>query len=202
MLQVINGSNADLHSGLLRSFSMLRYDTFIRRLGWKLSSPLPGMELDEFDDERAVYLVAANQHAEVIAGARLLDTSHRSLLAELFPNLVCGYPPRDPRVFEVTRFVVDHRPERLSGTRNICAKLLWGLQEYGTWAKLTHLVSVSYVGMEPILRRAGYRFDRMGGTLRIDGNEIVALKHEVSSSVRKRSELRARGAEPLELRLL
>lgn len=87
--------------------------------------------------------------------------------------------PVSPKVFEVTRFAVEDRRERLEGCGNICAELLWGVQQYAAWAGIEGLVSVSYTTMEPILRRAGYRFTRLGTVKPMDGSRVVALALDV-----------------------
>jgi N-acyl-L-homoserine lactone synthetase len=164
----------------------LRYEIFIRQLGWKIPCREPRFEQDQFDDPHAKYLVATDGTGTALGGTRLLDTSRRSFLGEIFPHLVDGPVPADPRIFEVTRFVAP-RIQSPDGTRSACMELLWGLQAYGLWAGLTHLVSLSYVAMEPILRRAGYRSRRLGPEVRMDGSRVVALLHDVDTSVLERS---------------
>jgi N-acyl-L-homoserine lactone synthetase len=189
VIQTIDNGNAHLHGKLLRAFSALRYETFIRQLGWKIPCREPGFEEDQFDDSHAKYLVSTDADGAVLGGMRLLDTSRRSLLGEVFPYLVDGPIPADPNIFEVTRFVAPRR-QCAAGSGSVCMELLWGLQTYGLWAGLTHLVSVSYVTMEPILRRAGYRSRRLGPEVEMDGSRIVALLHDIDTSALEQSRRR------------
>jgi N-acyl-L-homoserine lactone synthetase len=183
MIQVIDRTNAHQHQDVLHAFAALRYQVFVERLGWRIPCREPGREEDQFDDEHAIYVAVLDSVGNLLGGARLLDTSRRSLLAEVFPHLVSGPAPADPKVFEVTRFVVA-APQQSGETRGgACMELLWGLQAYGIWAGLSHLVSVSYLSMEPILRRAGYRFCRMGAVQEIDGSRVAALQHDVNAGV-------------------
>src|SRR5580658_8432276 len=128
MIHVIDKTNAHLHGDSLRSFSALRYEVFVRRLGWRIPCREPGYEEDQFDDGSATYLIVIDSRGELLGGARLLDTSHRSLLAEVFPQLVDGATPADPKVFEVTRFVIAPQRQASTGNSNVCMELLWGLQ--------------------------------------------------------------------------
>jgi N-acyl-L-homoserine lactone synthetase len=192
MIQVIDRTNRQIHGETLHSYFELRHAVFIGRLGWQLDCAEEGIERDQFDNEDAIYLTVSNRHGQVVGGARLLDTSRRSLLGEIFPDLVDGPIPADPGVYEVTRFVVDPRRERLEGCGDVCAELLWGLQEFGIWAGLDRLVSVSYVSLEPILRRAGYRSCRLGPSLTVDGTQIVARSHEIAPEVRDASRRRVK----------
>jgi N-acyl-L-homoserine lactone synthetase len=182
LIQVIDQTNTHLHSETLRSFAALRYQVFVKQLGWQLPCEEPGFEHDQFDDGAAVYLVLTDCNGHAMGGARLLDTSRRSLLAEVFPYLVDGSPPTDPKVFEVTRFVATSP----NGERIDCTELLWALQVYGVWAGLTHFVSVSYLSLEPILRRSGYRFRRLGRAMPMDGSRVAALQHDIDAATRER----------------
>ena len=183
MIQVIDRSNAHRHKGVLRSYGALRHEVFIRRLGWRIPCGEDGVEQDQFDGPDAVYLTVSNRSDEVVGGVRLLNMAGRSLLREVFPHLVDGAIPASPTVLELTRFAVDHRRDRLSGCGDVSAELLWGLQEYGLWSGITQFVSVSSLGLEPLLRRAGYRFRRMGTPALSGGAMVTALKHEVSLDI-------------------
>jgi len=190
VIQTIDGTNVHLHREMLRSFSALRYEIFIKQLGWKIPRCVNGLEEDQFDDDNAIYLIATNSCGDVVGGTRLLDTSRRSLLGEIFPHLVDGPVPADPRIFEVTRFAVAPRHQRADDHVNVCMELLWGLQAFGISAGLTHYVSVSHIALEPLLRRAGYRFRRLGGVIKMDGSRIAALQHDVLVTALEQSHAR------------
>ncbi|CCG08875.1 acyl-homoserine-lactone synthase [Pararhodospirillum photometricum] len=179
MFTITDQYNAIANAWLIHSFSELRYEIFINRLKWPLACPV-GREVDQFDDQDAVYLTSTNRRGQVVAGARLLSTARRSLLNEAFAGLVDGPLPCDDLIVDVTRFAVDHRPERVEGCGNLCGQLLVALQEYGLALGLKHYVSVSDVRMEPILRRGGFRFQRLGGEVSMDGTGVVALTVEIS----------------------
>ncbi len=182
MLDVITGANAPFHSDILLSFGELRYETFVRHLGWKLDCA-EGNERDQFDTPAAVYLTIRNSRGAVIAGARLLDSLGPNLLCDVFPQLLEGAAPVGPRIYDITRFAVDPRRERLEGRANVCQELLCGLMEFGVGIGAPHFISVSDIRIEPILRRAGWRIHRLGGVAEMDGTGVVGLRHEVSAEV-------------------
>lgn len=184
MMNLIDSSNRAMHAETLRSFAELRYEVFVRRLGWALPAARDGFEEDEYDTSRAVYVTISNSAGHVIAGARLLDTSDASLLNEIFPHLVKdGDLPRSDRIYEITRFAIDHRRERLEGSMDLRNRLLWGIQATALHLELDKMVSVTYTHLEPMLRKAGYRFRRLGDVDCIDGIPTVALEHEVSPDI-------------------
>lgn len=128
-VNLIDSSNRSMHAETLRSFAELRYEIFIRHLGWPLPDTGNGLEEDEYDSSRTVYVTISNSVGQVVAGARLLDTADASLLNEVFPHLIKeGDLPRSPQVYEITRFAIDHRRERLEGCMDLRARLLWAFK--------------------------------------------------------------------------
>jgi N-acyl-L-homoserine lactone synthetase len=182
MITVIDSTNHHLHADTLRDFAALRYEIFINRLAWPLDCE-PGFETDQFDGPDAVYLIIQNPRGEVVAGSRMLNTAKPSLLRDVFSHLVDGETPVHPDIWDVTRFAVDHRRDRLEGCGNVCAELLTGMIEWGVSVDSQRFVSVSDVRVEPILRRAGWRFLRIGKVLEMDGTGVTALSHQVNEEV-------------------
>lgn len=184
MMNLIDASNRAVHTETLRSFAELRYEIFVRRLGWPLPDARDGLEEDEYDTARAIYVTVSNSAGQVIGGARLLDTADASLLNEVFPHLVKDDDlPRSPRIYEITRFAIDPRRERLEGCQDLRNRVLWGVQAAALHLGLQKMVSITYVHLEPMLRKVGYRFRRLGDVDSIDGIATVALEHEVSPEI-------------------
>ncbi len=182
MLKVLS-LNDPHHAGLLDSFFRLRHEVCVKRLGWDNILGDDNREIDQFDDDRAVYLVQSNVDGEAIAGARMLNTVERCLLNEVFPELVDATLPRSRRVWEVTRLVVDHRRERLEGCGNVCGQLLCGLLDFGFWVGASDLVSVSDTRIERLLLRAGWRVQRLGQVIPMGRARVVAERQPLDPSV-------------------
>lgn len=169
----------------LKSFLELRHRVFVQRLGWALQSksPIDGLELDEFDDDEAVYMVVPDINGKVIAGLRLLPTTGRYLLASHFSSFVEGPLPRDPGVFEISRFVVDPRCDDQVDGGDVVKELIWGLQSYGRAARLSRYVSLSYIGIERLVRASGCCFRRLGRPQEIDGRKAVAIQFDIGPQI-------------------
>lgn len=185
MIKVVDSSNFESESDTLRKFAELRYEVFVRRLGWQLPRTTEGRENDEYDAADAIYLTIGNKSGNVIAGARLLNTAKASILTDRFPHLVNkGHRlPRSEKIFEVTRFAIDNRRDRLDRRIDLRAELLWGMQAVALGLELQKLVSISYLHLEPMLRKCGYRFRRLGDVVMIDGIPTAALEHEVAPDI-------------------
>lgn len=193
MMNLIGNFNRAAHAETLRSFAQLRYEVFVRQLGWPLPGTKDGLEQDDYDTPEAVYLTISNRAGDVVAGVRLLDTARACLLNDLFSRLVQDVDlPRSHRIYEVTRFAIDHRRERLENCPDLRGRLLWGIQAAALALGAEKLVSVTYVHLEPMLGKAGYRFRRIGEALEIDGIPTVALEHEVSPDILASCEARIR----------
>ena len=102
-MDIITGTQATLAGEMMNGLARFRYRIFVEMLGWDLPCR-DGLELDQFDREDTVYLVA-RKDAEVVGTARLLPTHRPYLLGEVFPQLMGQQPlPKDPAVWELSRF--------------------------------------------------------------------------------------------------
>ena len=183
MIDVLTRDNESRFSGCLESMFRLRYEVFVQRLGWILECR-DGMEMDQFDNELAVYLVLRNNENEVLASARLLPMSGPTLLGDVFPFLIEGIEiPSTPDIWEVTRVAVDHRKTRIDSVRrcgSVAGTLFCAIFEFALAMGLTHLVSVSDTRMERILVRKGWRIERLGSVHHLDGIDAVGEITEVN----------------------
>ncbi|MBW7851408.1 MAG: conjugal transfer protein TraI [Rhodospirillales bacterium] len=172
---MISRENAHRHWDALASMHQLRRKVFRERLGWEVSV-VNGLELDQFDLPDARYLVHYAPDGKVNACTRLLPTTGPYLLADVFPGLVDGTPPSAPDVWESTRFCADQE----TAPANIAAVLMAGMLEFGLFTGLRAYVSVSNIRMEPIMRRAGWKPIRLGGTIETGTDTAAAEWLEVS----------------------
>lgn len=192
LLHVISNENAHLHWDALASMHQLRRAVFSERLGWSVTV-VNGLELDQFDLPEAHYLVHYAPDGRVNACTRLLPTSGPYLLADVFPALVDGEPPRAPDIWESTRFCAD----QATAPANIAAILMAGMLEFGLFTGLRGYVSVSDIRMEPIMRRAGWNPVRLGGTMETGTDTAAAEWLEVSLAFLGRVRERAGATAPI-----
>ncbi|WP_247440019.1 acyl-homoserine-lactone synthase [Bradyrhizobium sp. 139] len=85
-----------------------------------------GREVDTYDNEDAVYLLAL-ENCRVLGGSRLYPTTKPTLMSEVFPHLAAVRGcPSDPLVWEWSRFFVSR--ERRDGAFNL--QLMAAAQEF------------------------------------------------------------------------
>ena len=161
----------------------LRYRIFKERLGWEVEVS-GGMEADEFDACRPVYLLQKDLDGQVRGCVRLLPTTGPTMLGSSFPALLDGQAaPVSAAVWESSRFGVDLGPTRSSRARNIAKatyELFAGMIEFGLMRQLTDIVTVTDARMERILCRACWPLRRIGMPRPLGKTIAVAGYLEVS----------------------
>ncbi|WP_063771728.1 acyl-homoserine-lactone synthase [Cupriavidus necator] len=147
---------------MMTRLARYRHEVFVQRLGWTLPCP-DGLELDQFDREDTVYLVALNKCTGAIRGsARLMPTTRPYLLREIFPVLLHDAPaPTSADIWELSRFaVVDLEAPASARSGQFSSRAATALlratlicaAELGARG----LVSVSPIGVARLLKRAGF----------------------------------------------
>jgi len=178
-MHFIIGHKDELSSELLAKLSKYRYEVFIKKLGWQLPTE-ENVEQDQFDNDETVYVIANDEENNVIGCARLLPTTSPYLLRDVFPHLLgeCE-PPSSYDVWEVSRFsAVDLNPKKMNAKAGISSECAVQLIQqsinyvYAQGAK--QLITVSPLGIERLLSRAGFQFHRTGVPIVVDGRPVVS----------------------------
>ena len=195
MIIAEHGSDAD--PGLLHQMYHLRAEAFGARRGWRVNV-VDGKEIDQFDELNPLYLMCVDDHGQLLASLRLLQTTGPHMLANVFPDLLGDEAViRSPLVWESTRFCVNkHASMDYSegGVNAVTCELLEALCTVANKSGLTNLVSVYDVFMERVLRRSGCIFEQYGVTVKYDdGLKTKAGIFDVSeiamASIRRASAL-------------
>src|SRR3546814_16755220 len=82
---------------------------FVDLLGWDLSVQDARWEIDQFDDDDAVYLIALDQTGDHAGSLRLPPSNKPHILSEPFPDLRPDGVPTGPTPSEVTRLCLPVR---------------------------------------------------------------------------------------------
>ncbi len=111
MIHVITEANRHLYRPQIWDMFNERRKAFYEKCGWKDLMVFDGCEVDDFDDEKAVYLLALDADLKIEAGVRARPTSDRSILVDKYPQLVGpGAPPlKGPQVWETSRIFTTER---------------------------------------------------------------------------------------------
>jgi N-acyl-L-homoserine lactone synthetase len=182
MTAVAMGSRMDLGSRTVSLMLEFRHDVFVKRLGWALAGT-NGRETDRYDSEDAQYVVMTDAHGRITGSARLLPTTTSYMLPDLFPQLLGGEaPPRDSKVWELSRFAASVRARgdgRVLSLSDRTFELLHQVFELARRHDVARLLLVTSIGIERLMLRAGLAAHRIAPPASVDGELCVAVFIEV-----------------------
>lgn len=160
-----------------------RYEVFVGQLGWDLPCP-PGFDQDQFDIPSAIHLAARHEEGHIVGCARLLPTTGRYLLAELFPELLGEQPaPRHETTWELSRYAA--RDTR--GPADAAAELLIGKHVLAQAVRIAarqgaqRLVFCTTVAVERLAKRWGVDIHRLAAPQRHGSQLLVAAVIECNA---------------------
>jgi len=178
MIVIGSQSREPAKEPLLQAMFEARKQVFVDLLKWNVPVLDGRYEIDQFDDEHAVYLVVADPGGRHLGSARLLPTSRPHILDSLFPTLCAGEPPRSPECFEITRFCLGRNQnarQRLE-TRN---RLVSALAEYALGNGIATYTGVAELSWLQQILAFGWRCRPLGLPQVIDGRTLGALRIDI-----------------------
>ena len=157
MVDVVTANNRHKFRDQVDAMHFDRKRIFVDSLKWDIPVVEGKYEIDQFDNEEAVYLLALDAKKETHLGSvRLLPSSKPHLLGEVFPMLCDQGVPRADDIWEITRLCT---APQLRGREAWLARsylavgmvefaLLYGINKYTCVAETSWLSSILAVGWE------------------------------------------------------
>lgn len=178
MLHMVDPFDRAGEREVLRGMFVARKEVFVDLLGWDVPVLDGRYEVDQFDDEHAVYLVVAGRDGRHLASARLLPTTRPHILADLY-GWLCDEPaPRGPDVYEVTRFCLDRRIGA-AARRDARDRLVAALAGFGATHRISRYTGVADLGWFQQVLTFGWRCRPLGLPRMVDGRTLVALTIDI-----------------------
>ena len=179
MVTITERSPRPLADAGLRSMFEARKRVFVDLLKWDVPVLDGRFELDQFDDEHAVYLVLSDKGGAHLGSARLLQTVRPHLLDTMFPDLCASTSPRGPDVLEITRFCLDRRlsAQRRLEVRN---RLVSALADFALSRGIVTYVGIAEIGGLQQILAFGWRCRPLGLPRPRDGKMLGALRIDLS----------------------
>lgn len=182
MVHVIDRANRAASSDLRLAMHADRKRVFVDRLKWDVPVIDGCYEMDGFDDEHAIYLVATDPRSGAHLGSvRLLPTTRPHLLGNIFPMLVEGEVPRGPDVFEITRLCTSPALADWEAHNAIRERLATALIEYALMAGISRYTMMTHVTYLSQLLATGWDVEPLGLPREIDGQMLGALQVNVKA---------------------
>jgi acyl-homoserine lactone synthase len=163
----------------LRGMFEARKRVFVDLLKWDVPVLDDRFELDQFDDEHAVYLVVRDAAGEHLGSARLLETERPHILDTLFAPLCAGPVPRGREIREITRFCLDRR---LSAVRRLAVRnrLVSALADHALERGIAAYTGVAEFPWLQQILAFGWRCRPLGLPRVCDGRTLGALWIDVT----------------------
>ncbi|WP_227817719.1 acyl-homoserine-lactone synthase [Nitrogeniibacter aestuarii] len=185
-MEFLSGCRKQLGSQEYTELAAYRYRVFVEHLGWELGCP-EGFEADQFDRDDTLYVISHDPEGRINGCARLLPTVRPYLLKDVFPELLNGAtPPVSEDVWELSRFTaftLEGRMESGVGqfSSPVAVELLRESIACAARQGARRLITVSPLGVERLLRRAGFRAHRAGPPIIVGGYPLFACWIDVDA---------------------
>jgi len=179
MILIVNQANRRLFAAELDQMHRHRKLVFVDQLQWQVPV-VAGLEVDAYDREDTIYLLAREHcRAPLLASARLLPTTGRHLMGDLFAHACGGGAPVGAQIWEASRFCaspdVSHR-KRLG--------LLWqvfcGVMETALLYGIEQVVFTANAALLPLALNCGWHARTLGTTFADGHDEITAIAVDIN----------------------
>lgn len=179
-VHVITRANRHLYEPELDRYFRIRNEIYVKERGWFQLARADGREIDQFDTDTTVYLLAFDA-GRIVGGMRLVPTTGPTLMSELFPQLALRSLVRKPDVYELSRiFVVRERRGEQAHPR-VEALVQCAAMEYGLAEGLSHFTIVLETWWLPRLQEQGWRAIPLGLPCEIHGSSNVGVIVDVTA---------------------
>ena len=195
MVSVVNFDNKSQFANELKSMHRHRKQIFVDFLKWEVPVVDGQYEIDQFDNETAVYLLARDEKTSAHLGSvRLLPSTGPHLLHDLFPYLCDGDVPVSKDVWEITRLCTAPKVE---DAKRIRTELATALMEFGLLFGIRQYTSVAHMAWLSQVLAAGWDCEPLGLPQKVGNDEIGAIAINVSPAALQMFRSRLEVTQPL-----
>jgi N-acyl-L-homoserine lactone synthetase len=168
-------------AGALMQMHRDRKRVFVDRLGWALPIRGSWLEVDEFDSDHAVYLLARGPDGTHQGSLRLLPSTGPHMLRDLFPTLCAEPVPQEDSCWEISRLVTN--PIGASGTSilRVHRLLALALLEFAALNGIETFSLLIEVERLAALLSVGWPVLPLGMPMEMDGQLLQAFQIQVDA---------------------
>lgn len=176
MIHIISAANHHLYEDVLEAHFRIRHDIFVEERRWETLRKPDKREVDRFDNEDTIYLLAL-EGRRVIGGHRLYPTTKPSMMSEIFPHLaeVRGCPS-DPLIWEWSRYFIVRN--RRDGNLNL--RLMAAVQEFCLAEGIAKISAIMETWWLPRFQEAGFVVAPLGLPALVENAWTMAALIDVS----------------------
>jgi acyl-homoserine lactone synthase len=157
-----------------------RKRVFVDRLGWQLPSAGSWLEVDEFDNDYTVYLIAcAGDDDRHVASVRLLPTTRPHMLGTIFSHLPERGPVIADHVWESSRFTIAPLGMRGTEVMRISQYLALAHVEFALLNGISSYVMIGETHRVATVVAMGWRVRPLCLPTDCGGSKVVAMEVSV-----------------------
>jgi len=179
MVNLITSFNRSKFRAPLEAMHRDRKKIFVDTLKWDVPVVDGQYEIDQFDTDAAIYLVAlAPETQRHLGSVRLLPTTGPHLLSEVFPFLCDKGVPIGDDIWEITRLCT--APAKDIEPRHIRRRLATAMCEFGLLYGISRYTCVTHVQYLSNLLAVGWECELLGEPRQVDRDVVGALSISIS----------------------
>lgn len=182
MIDLVFPEERQLFASALLQMYHDRKRVFVDELGWQLKSPGSWLELDDYDNEMAVYLLARDGvTGDHMGSVRLLPTTGAHMMAGVFPDLCLNGVIRSQSTWEISRLVATMNGRVGTRLLRIHRMLALALVEFALHNDIDSYVLVAESQRVPALLSVGWQVTPLSMPTEHSGELIEALKIHIDA---------------------
>ncbi|WP_297494749.1 acyl-homoserine-lactone synthase [Acidocella sp.] len=178
MVDIVTAYNRGHFATLLDSMFEDRKNVFIDLLRWDLPVIDGRLEVDQFDDDYAVYLLISDPAQNHMGSMRLLPTDRAHILGDIFPFLCTEEIPKGHEAMEITRLCLCPGLPALVRLQ-IRNRLISGMVDYALLHSIKTFTGVVTERFFSQVLAMGWRCEPLELPQMVNGTTIVAFRIDI-----------------------
>jgi acyl-homoserine lactone synthase len=175
----VRRENRQLYNRELDDYFRARHAVYVKERGWKELDRPDGREIDQYDTDKAIHLIAL-EGSRVVGGHRFIPTTGPNMIAEVFPHLTVAGPLCAADAYETSRiFVVRDRRGDQSFPK-VESLVLAGTIEFALVEGIKKITFVMETWWFPRLEEIGWRLRPLGLPYDVKGMSCLAVSVDVN----------------------
>jgi acyl-homoserine lactone synthase len=196
-VHVITAANRRQYLDEIEEMHRHRYRLFVDLMGWRALESPDRLDIDEFDNSNATYLIAINATGVVCGSARMMPTWRPHMLKNLFPEYVQGEVPVGPGIWEWTRHAPGDPAFSKEDNRAARAALHVGILEFAVSRGIDVLTGIVETRVLPKMLDMGWTCEPLGMPVEYGEGVAVAFRAHVDPANIERIRSRIERSDPV-----
>ncbi len=178
-IHVVNRSNRCLYLDEIEAMHRHRHEIFVEQKGWRALESPDRLDIDEFDNEHATYLIAIDARGRVGGSGRLVPSWRPHMLQNLFPEYCDWAVPVGPGIWEWTRHAGGGPGFTRKENLEIQYALSLGVLEFAASRDIEAYTGILETKMVPFAGELGWRCEPLGLARHYGEGAAIALYNPI-----------------------